>query len=483
MTSIEMVRPRGQGRGATSATTEDAETLLPASEPPAGAGRGTRAPVAVAQGNSVGLFERNSGTSRTRCCLPRPTPVPADSRRVWTWATVSFLLMCVMFGSVAGGPGTAPDFGNSSWPPSSRSETNNETFGPSRRVRDSRTTRNERTPSPSPSRRATPPPDVDDASYLRIERRGFRRAGARPCRTGAHRKRQCVTREARRRPSVPSRRLPIRSFPWQTAPNSALVLLRGRASGGEASNATTELVLVGDSITEAWRGTRPRRGPRRVRVGAGDFGAAPRRVLALAARDRRGHDGKRAVATQERGLSDTETTRSRWGVGAGVRGRVDRHERFEPFDLRAKIFARRRRGENGFSLKNKPSPACVSDDDVASLFAEGVPKTVAGIIAVVEAIVELAPETKIVVLGITPRGERVGNTKVSYLQPSVWSAAIDATNARRRARFGKRKRKGEKGKGGGVVRRLAAVPERGVPAVRGTVPRAGRRGGSAWTSG
>ena len=58
MTSIEMVRPRGQGRGATSATTEDVETLLPASEPPAGARTGNAAPVAVARGNGVGLFER-----------------------------------------------------------------------------------------------------------------------------------------------------------------------------------------------------------------------------------------------------------------------------------------------------------------------------------------------------------------------------------------------------------------------------------------
>ena len=73
----------------------------------------------------------------------------------------------------------------------------------------------------------------------------------------------------------------------------------------------------------------------------------------------------------------------------------------------------------------------------------------AGIIAVVEAIVELAPETKIVVLGITPRGERVGNTKVSYLQPSVWSAAIDATNAVVERVLENGKRKGEKGKGGG----------------------------------
>ena len=104
MTSIEMVRPRGQGRGATSATTEDAETLLPASEPPAGARTRNAAPVAVAQGNSVGLFERIRGR-RGRDAAASPTPRPRGQRRVWTWATVSFLLMCVMFGSVAGGPG------------------------------------------------------------------------------------------------------------------------------------------------------------------------------------------------------------------------------------------------------------------------------------------------------------------------------------------------------------------------------------------
>ena len=99
--------------------------------------------------------------------------------------------------------------------------------------------------------------------------------------------------------------------------------------------------------------------------------------------------------------------------------------------------------------KQKPSPrACVSDADVATLFAEGVPETVAGILAVVEALVELAPETKIVVLGITPRGERVGSTKVSYLQPSVWSAAIDATNAVVERVLENGKRKGS-GKGSG----------------------------------
>ena len=77
MTSIEMVRPRGQGRGATSATTEDAETLLPASEPPAGARTRNAAPVAVAQGNSVGLFERIGDVADAM--LP-PPPDPATPR-------------------------------------------------------------------------------------------------------------------------------------------------------------------------------------------------------------------------------------------------------------------------------------------------------------------------------------------------------------------------------------------------------------------
>ena len=49
--------------------------------------------------------------------------------------------------------------------------------------------------------------------------------------------------------------------------------------------------------------------------------------------------------------------------------------------------------------------------------------------AVVEALVALAPDAKIAVLGITPRGERIRN-RLSYLQPSVWTAAIDAVNAR-----------------------------------------------------
>ena len=79
MTSIEMVRPRGQGRGATSATTEDVETLLPPSEPPAGARTGNAAPVAVARGNGVGLFER-LGDVADAMLPPPPPPAPATPR-------------------------------------------------------------------------------------------------------------------------------------------------------------------------------------------------------------------------------------------------------------------------------------------------------------------------------------------------------------------------------------------------------------------
>ena len=440
-----MVRPRGQGRGATSATTEDAETLLPASEPPAGARTRNAAPVAVAQGNSVGLFER-IGDVADAMLPPPPRPRdPADRRRVWTWATVSFLLMCVMFGSVAGGPGgrrtrtreMALD-GPSSPIGNQQRDVRSVATGPG--LADDSKRANAESVAESP--RDAYAPDVDDASYT-SESNDAASGGAIPIpipRT----KGTCVTREAR-----PSVRMAFRSD-RSRGKRRPVARARGRARrrGFERHHRTRP------GGRQHHRGVARdvlRRGPRRVRVGAGDFGAAPRRVLALAARDRRGHDGKRAVATQERGLSDTETTRSRWGVVAGVRGRVDRHERFEPFDLRAKIFARRRRGRERFFTKNKPSPRASPTTTSPSLFAEGVPKTVAGIIAVVEAIVELAPETKIVVLGITPRGERVGNTKVSYLQPSVWSAAIDATNARRRARFGKRETKRRKGKrrGGG----------------------------------
>lgn len=444
MTSIEMVRPRGQGRGATSATTEDAETLLPASEPPAGARTRNAAPVAVAQGNSVGLFER-IGDVADAMLPPPPRPRdPADRRRVWTWATVSFLLMCVMFGSVAGGPGgrrtrtreMALD-GPSSPIGNQQRDVRSVATGPG--LADDSKRANAESVAESP--RDAYAPDVDDASYT-SESNDAASGGAIPIpipRT----KGTCVTREARAPP-----------FEWPSDPivpvaNGGQWRELADALAAEASNATTELVLVGDSITEAWRGTS-------FGAARAEYASAPE-ILAR----RLGEYSPLPLA-----IAGDTTGNVLWRLRNGGFPTPKRREAggglapayavvlIGTNDLSRSIFARRSSreddaGGNGFSQRKKPSPACVSDDDVASLFAEGVPKTVAGIIAVVEAIVELAPETKIVVLGITPRGERVGNTKVSYLQPSVWSAAIDATNAVVERVLENGKRKGEKGKGGG----------------------------------
>ena len=436
MTSIEMVRPRGQGRGATSATTEDAETLLPASEPPAGARTRNAAPVAVAQGNSVGLFER-IGDVADAMLPPPPRPRdPADRRRVWTWATVSFLLMCVMFGSVAGGPGgrrtrtreMALD-GPSSSIGNQQRDVWSVATGPG--LADDSKRANAESVAESP--RDAYAPDVDDASYTSESNDAASGGASIPI---PRTKGTCVTREARAPP-----------FEWPSDPivpvaNGGQWRELADALAAEASNATTELVLVGDSITEAWRGTsfgaaraEYASAPEILARRLGEYSPLP---LAIAG------DTTGNVLWRLRNGGFPTPKREAGGVGSSPAYAV---LLIGTNDLSRSIFARRSSLDAGDGLK-KPSPACVSDDDVATLFAEGVPETVAGILAVVEALVELAPETKIVVLGITPRGERVGSTKVSYLQPSVWSAAIDATNAVVERVLENGKRKGS-GKGSG----------------------------------
>jgi len=447
MTSIEMVRPRGQGRGATSATTEDAETLLPASEPPAGARTRNAAPVAVAQGNSVGLFER-IGDVADAMLPPPPRPRdPADRRRVWTWATVSFLLMCVMFGSVAGGPGgrrtrtremaldgPSSSIGNQQRDGARAAKFRSVATGPGLAYDSKRANAESVAESP----RDAYAPDVDDASYT-SESNDAASGGASiipiPRTKGT-----CVTREARAPP-----------FAWPSDPivpvaNGGQWRELADALAAEASNATTDLVLVGDSITEAWRGTafgaaraEYASAPEILARRLGEYSPLP---LAIA-----GDTTGNVLWRLRNGGFPTPKRRE---AGGGSLSPAYAVVLIGTNDLSRSIFARRssREDEGGGLKKQKPSPACVSDDDVATLFAEGVPKTVAGILAVVEALVELAPETKIVVLGITPRGERVGSTKVSYLQPSVWSAAIDATNAVVERVLENGKRKGS-GKGSG----------------------------------
>ena len=482
MTSIEMVRPRGQGRGATSATTEDAETLLPASEPPAGARTRNAAPVAVAQGNSVGLFER-IGDVADAMLPPPPRPRdPADRRRVWTWATVSFLLMCVMFGSVAGGPGgrrtrtremaldgPSSSIGNQQRNGARAAKFRSVATGPGL-ADDSKRANAESVASPSP-RDVGDAPDVENASTT-SESNDAASGGASiipiPRTKGT-----CVTRETRAPP-----------FAWPSAP---IVPVAGDAPqwreladvlAAEASNATTDLVLVGDSITEAWRGTsfgaaraEYASAPEILARRLGEYSPLP---LAIAG------DTTRNVLWRLR--NGGFPTPKRREAGGGSLSPAYAVVLIGTNDLSRSIFARRSsRDDEGDGLKKqKPSPrACVSDADVATLFAEGVPETVAGILAVVEALVELAPETKIVVLGITPRGERVGSTKVSYLQPSVWSAAIDATNAVVERVLENGKRKGDSRFGGS--RRYRNVVFQ--PCAEPFLVRDAAGGGSAWTSG
>ena len=177
----------------------------------------------------------------------------------------------------------------------------------------------------------------------------------------------------------------------------------------------------------------------------------------------------RAVATRSMD-ANTETTRSRWGVRRRhVRGRVDRHERFSRRSYGGRGSCRGETTAGTRALK-KPSQSCVGSAPRSPRFAEGVPKggwDYRGGRGDCGA----RPRQKIVVLGITPRGERVGNTRCPTSTPR---RAGRRARARARApssssRFGKRDaslvRKGKRR--GGTPSRLAAVPERGVPAVRG----------------
>ena len=279
MASIEMVRPRGQGRGATSATTADAETLLPASEPPASARTRSAAPVAVAR-NGVGLFER-IGDVADAMLPPPPRPRdPADRRRVWTWATVSFLLMCLMFASVAGGPGgrgtrtrqieldaSSSSIGNQ--------QRDGERAGTSA-ARGSGLADDSKRAELESSAESDEIDDASDASAARTDD-AFKPDTSRDDESIASEisgsidsatafvdvpiprtKGTCVTRAARV-PAVvdldPTLIAPAAGGGGGGASGSAQWRELADALAAEATNATADLVLVGDSITEAWRGT------------------------------------------------------------------------------------------------------------------------------------------------------------------------------------------------------------------------------------
>ena len=427
MASIDMVHPRGQGRRATNATTEDVEALLPASDPPAGARTRSDAPVAVAQ-SGVGLFERVGDVADAMLPTPpRPRDL-ADRRRVWTWATVSFLLMCLMFGSVAGGPGVAGTRTREialDGPSSSGNEQRGAARAPSIPKGSGLADDSKRADLES----SAESDDASDASAARAD--AFDRETSRDgddvstddavddgSAKGAldapipRTKGTCVTRAAR----VPA---VLDVDPTLVSPVAGSAQWRALADAlaAEAANATSDLVLVGDSITEAWRGTSF--GARRAQYASapeilarrlGEYSPLP---LAIAGdttanvlwRLRNGGFPKRAPAYAVLLIGTNDLSRA------------------------VALAARARRANATDADPTRGDADCASDADVAALLETGVPNAVGGIVAVVEALVALAPDAKIAVLGITPRGERIRN-RLSYLQPSVWTAAIDAVNAR-----------------------------------------------------
>ena len=185
---------------------------------------------------------------------------------MWTWATVSFLLMCLMFGSVAGGPGVAGTRTREialDGPSSSGNEQRGAARAPSIPKGSGLADDSKRADLES----SAESDDASDASAARAD--AFDRETSRDgddvstddavddgSAKGAldapipRTKGTCVTRAAR----VPA---VLDVDPTLVSPVAGSAQWRALADAlaAQAANATSDLVLVGDSITEAWRGT------------------------------------------------------------------------------------------------------------------------------------------------------------------------------------------------------------------------------------
>ena len=230
-----------------------------------------------------------------------------------------------------------------------------------RRVRDSRTTRNERTPSPSPSRRATRTrPTSTTRPHLRIERRGFRRSHRSRASDTAHeghvrdpRGARASVRMAFRSDRSRGKRRPVARARGRARRRGFERHHRTRPGGRQHHRGVARDVL--------------RRGPRRSRRRRRFWRGASATYSPLPARSPR--DTTRDVLWRLRNGGFPTPKRREAGGGSSPAYAV---VLIGTNDLSRSIFARRSSREtaprgNGFSLKKKPSPACVSDDDVASL--------------------------------------------------------------------------------------------------------------------
>lgn len=180
----------------------------------------------------------------------------------------------------------------------------------------------------------------------------------------------------------------------------------------EAARSKSRLVLLGDSITERWRGTSQ---GKKIKGGSGrgpealarEFGEYDPLVLAISGDTTanllwRLHNGGFPEATPPEYVAVMIGTND---IGSVVQ----------------------RKTNGGWS-----DGACVSDENLEEAMG-AIPSTVAGIKDVVATVRRLAPRAKIVVLGLLPRGEQHGKLwtkKYSMKQPSVYTASTDEVNKR-----------------------------------------------------
>eukprot|EP00227_Mantoniella_beaufortii_P021761 CAMPEP_0197601996 /NCGR_PEP_ID=MMETSP1326-20131121/36322_1 /TAXON_ID=1155430 /ORGANISM="Genus nov. species nov., Strain RCC2288" /LENGTH=441 /DNA_ID=CAMNT_0043169281 /DNA_START=65 /DNA_END=1387 /DNA_ORIENTATION=+ len=180
-----------------------------------------------------------------------------------------------------------------------------------------------------------------------------------------------------------------------------------------ASDAKTHkprLVLLGDSITEGWRGTsygvkrkEYKKGPELLAREFGEY-----EPLAMA-------------------ISGDQTTHLLWRLQNGG------FPTDPPPEYVAVMIGTNDLGGSVQNIQGGWSNgACVSDENLDEAL-NAVAGTVAGVKAVLDNIRQLAPDAKVVLLGLTPRGESHGKgwaQRYSYQQPSVYTAAIDEINLR-----------------------------------------------------
>lgn len=396
MASVEMVRPRSGARSGTS-TSEPGYALL--DHEPSRASNATPS-THEAWARALDLID---------AALPAPPRPgnPADRRRVWRWALVSAIMCAFMFILLAS------NGARSRTPNGMREESWSGSLPP---------------PPTTPGEQALAAARLGGASerdaVVTPDSSSIRKEGAAPSSVSC----SPLLETPVELPSAPAPTpRPKMSMEWATFESA----LRRDAATSDA-----RLVLIGDSITEALRGTGMGRHREEYAAGPG--------VLA----NRLGTYDPLALAVSG------DTT-------ANLLFRIF-NSGFPPTD-RAPEYVTMMIGTNDLSgariaavhdAPGRDADATLDCDAMSARTLKSAAAALAGARKVIEAVRIRAPQAKIVVLGLTPRGDSRGRSmssyplRIDYMQPSSWSAAIAAFNdGLRRFVEGDRKR----GTGGTIV--------------------------------